>query len=154
MVKIYNCLQQRLIIQVAPGKNLEIYARGTAVISETDLNSPHLGGLIARGDIMVCSGNGGNRVHTVAKNGPKAAPADAMDAGVQPVPVKESTIQPEPLTENNSQSMAVTEPQKQAKAGTEVKTHPSQTGKGASTTAGHKKVSNPKPYSNGSSGKK
>lgn len=53
MKVIRNKLNQRLIINLAGGKNIDLLAKGTANISEEEISSPHLQALIARGDVSV-----------------------------------------------------------------------------------------------------
>ena len=53
MVVIRNKLNQRLIINLIGGKNIDLLAKGTANISEKDISSPHLQTLVNRGDIVV-----------------------------------------------------------------------------------------------------
>lgn len=50
---IRNRLNQRLIVNLAGGKNIELLARGTADVSGEELSSSHLQDLIAKGDISV-----------------------------------------------------------------------------------------------------
>lgn len=53
MAKIRNKLNQRLIINLIGGKNIDLLAKGTANISEKEIFSPHLQTLIDKGDIVV-----------------------------------------------------------------------------------------------------
>ena len=53
MVVIINNLDQRLIINLIGGKNIDLLAKGTARVPEEELSSPHLQALIAKGDILV-----------------------------------------------------------------------------------------------------
>lgn len=133
MVTIHNCLQQRLIINLPRGKNLDIFAGGMAVVSEMELNSPHLQALIARGDVVVRSGIGGDKTHPVVKDEAPPPPVAGMDSKVQSEPVKQAKIPPE--------------------AGMEAKANPKQTGKGEST-ATPKKAPNPKTPMKECAGKK
>jgi hypothetical protein len=53
MAVIRNNLNQRLIINLTGGRNIDLLARGTMNVSEKELSSPHLRTLIAKGDISV-----------------------------------------------------------------------------------------------------
>lgn len=53
MVVIINKLDQRLIINLIGGKNIDLLAKGTARVSEEELSSPHLQALITKGDILL-----------------------------------------------------------------------------------------------------
>lgn len=53
MVVIRNRLNQKLIVNLPGGKNIELMAKSTADISEKELSSHHLQDLIAKGDISV-----------------------------------------------------------------------------------------------------
>jgi len=50
---IRNKLNQRIVINLIGGKNIDLLAKGTADISDRELSSPHLQTLIAKGDIIV-----------------------------------------------------------------------------------------------------
>lgn len=53
MVVIRNRLNQKLIVNLTGGKNIELLAKGTADVSEKELSSHHLQTLIEKGDISV-----------------------------------------------------------------------------------------------------
>ncbi|VVB91077.1 Uncharacterised protein [uncultured archaeon] len=53
MVVIRNRLNQRLIVNLIDGKNIDLLAKSTAEVSGDELSSPHLQTLIAKGDISV-----------------------------------------------------------------------------------------------------
>jgi len=53
MPVIRNKLNQKMVINLIGGKNIDLLAKGTADISERELSSPHLQTLIAKGDIIV-----------------------------------------------------------------------------------------------------
>lgn len=53
MIEIRNKLNQRLIINLSGGKNIDLLAKGTMRVSEKELSSPHLQALITRGDVRV-----------------------------------------------------------------------------------------------------
>lgn len=53
MSEIRNKLNQRLIVNLIGGKNIDLLAKGTADVSEKELSSPHLQALIAKGDVSV-----------------------------------------------------------------------------------------------------
>lgn len=53
MTVIRNKLNQRLIINLTGGKNIDLLAKGTTNVSEKELSSPHLQVLITKGDVMV-----------------------------------------------------------------------------------------------------
>jgi hypothetical protein len=57
MAVIRNRLNQRLVINLTDGRNIDLLARGTIDISEKELSSPHLRTLIAKGDILVIQAN-------------------------------------------------------------------------------------------------
>ncbi|MFZ2411699.1 MAG: hypothetical protein WAW23_09030 [Candidatus Methanoperedens sp.] len=61
MPVIRNKLNQRIVVNLNGGKNIDLLAKGTADISERELSSPHLQTLIAKGDIIV------NQKQAVAK---------------------------------------------------------------------------------------
>jgi len=61
MPVIRNKLNQKMVINLIGGKNIDLLAKGTADISERELSSPHLQTLIAKGDIIV------NQKQAVAK---------------------------------------------------------------------------------------
>jgi len=50
---IRNKLNQRLIINLIGGRNIDLLAKGTANISDEEFCSPHLQTLITQGDIVV-----------------------------------------------------------------------------------------------------
>lgn len=52
---IRNKLNQRLIVNLKSGKNINLFARSIADVSEEDLSSKHLQALVAKGDIIVSS---------------------------------------------------------------------------------------------------
>jgi hypothetical protein len=52
---IRNKLDQRLIVNLKSGKNIDLFAKSTADVSEEDLSSLHLQNLVAKGDIIVSS---------------------------------------------------------------------------------------------------
>lgn len=53
MPVIRNKLNQKMVINLIGGKNIDLLAKSTADISERELSSPHLQTLIAKGDINV-----------------------------------------------------------------------------------------------------
>jgi len=53
MAKIRNRLNQRLIINLKGGKNIDILAKGNTEVTQSELTSPHLQALISKGDISV-----------------------------------------------------------------------------------------------------
>ena len=109
MVTIHNRLNQRLIINLTEGKNLDIFAKGTASISEKDLSSPHLQALITRGEIVIVStAKPGVKTHPEPKNEPKLeSPPRAETNGSKAK--QEADVQPadgndEPATSNTKTS--------------------------------------------------
>lgn len=53
MVSIRNKLNQRLIVNLDGGRNIDILAKGITDISDKELSSPHLQALVTKGDIVV-----------------------------------------------------------------------------------------------------
>jgi len=53
MAVIRNKLNQRLIINLCTGKNIDLPAKGRANVSEKEFSSPHLQTLIARADVAL-----------------------------------------------------------------------------------------------------
>ena len=53
MPVIRNKLNQRITIDLDSGKNIDLFAKGTADVSEDDLSSVHLQAFIAKGDVVV-----------------------------------------------------------------------------------------------------
>ncbi len=53
MVLIRNNLNQRWIINLKSGKNIDLLAKGIAEVSEDKFSSSHLQTLLAKGDIIV-----------------------------------------------------------------------------------------------------
>ncbi|GFO97073.1 hypothetical protein ig2599ANME_1271 [groundwater metagenome] len=58
MPVIRNKLNQRIIINLKSGKNIDLLAKSTADVSDQDLSSPHLQTHIAKGEIVVMEGGG------------------------------------------------------------------------------------------------
>ncbi len=50
---IRNKLNQRIVVNLNGGKNIDLLAKGDVDVSEDDLLSSHLRTLIAKGDIIV-----------------------------------------------------------------------------------------------------
>jgi hypothetical protein len=50
---IRNKLDQKILVNLNSEKNINLFAKGTAEISEDELSSSHLKSLIAKGDIVV-----------------------------------------------------------------------------------------------------
>lgn len=53
MPTIRNKLNQRLIIYLNSGKNIELLAKGMAEVKAEDIESEHLQSLLTKGDILV-----------------------------------------------------------------------------------------------------
>lgn len=53
MAVIRNKLNQRLIINLKEDKYINLFAKGTAEVSDDDLSSTHLQTLLAKGDIVM-----------------------------------------------------------------------------------------------------
>jgi hypothetical protein len=53
MPTIRNKLNQRIIINLKSGKNIDLLAKSTADVSDQDLSSPHLQTHIAKGEIVI-----------------------------------------------------------------------------------------------------
>lgn len=53
MVEVINKLNQRIIINLLDGRNLELSAKGSASIIKSDLESTHLQALIAKGSVVI-----------------------------------------------------------------------------------------------------
>ncbi|MBU3967794.1 MAG: hypothetical protein KKG76_10560 [Euryarchaeota archaeon] len=56
MPVIRNKLNQRIIINLKSGKNIDLFAKSTADVSDQDLSSSHLQTQIAKGEIVVMEG--------------------------------------------------------------------------------------------------
>lgn len=50
---VRNNLNQRVVISLNSGRSVDIAARGTVQISDSDVSSPHLQTLVQRGDVSV-----------------------------------------------------------------------------------------------------
>lgn len=59
MISVRNKLNQRLIVNLAGGRNIDILARGIAAVSDKELPSPHLQALVTKGDVVVIRGEAG-----------------------------------------------------------------------------------------------
>lgn len=53
MISIRNKLNQRLIVNLTGGRNIDILAKGVADVSDKELSSPHLQALVTKGDVVV-----------------------------------------------------------------------------------------------------
>lgn len=53
MISVRNKLNQRLIVNLTGGRNIDILARGNAEVSDKELPSPHLQALVTKGDVVV-----------------------------------------------------------------------------------------------------
>lgn len=53
MPVIRNKLNQRIIINLKSGKNIDLFAKSTADVSDQDISSSHLKTHIAKGEIVV-----------------------------------------------------------------------------------------------------
>jgi hypothetical protein len=53
MPLIRNRLNQKIVINLESGKNIDILAKGTAVVPDTSLTSPHLQSFLRKGSIVV-----------------------------------------------------------------------------------------------------
>ncbi len=56
MPVIRNKLNQRIVINLKSGKNIELLAKGLGDVSEDDLSSEHLQAILSKGDITVSEG--------------------------------------------------------------------------------------------------
>lgn len=75
MATIRNRLNQRLIINLPEGKNIDLLAMGTADVTAKDMTSPHLQALLNKGDIVEVQTG---KPH---KDKPAAQPNDSTGAG-------------------------------------------------------------------------
>ncbi len=50
---IRNRLNQRIVINLKSGKNVDILAKGTVLVSESELNSPHLQSFLEKGNVVI-----------------------------------------------------------------------------------------------------
>ncbi len=73
MVQILNKLNQRIAVNLPGGKNLELLAKGTAQVSEKELNTPHLQTLVIKGDIVVLAANREKSSQNTKKEHPRKA---------------------------------------------------------------------------------
>jgi hypothetical protein len=55
MIEILNKMPQRIIINLKSGKHIDLLSKGTAVISEDDLNSSQLQNLFAKEKVIISS---------------------------------------------------------------------------------------------------
>jgi hypothetical protein len=69
MLTIRNKLNQRIIINLKSGKNIDLLSRGTAVISEEDLNSSQLQNLFSKDKVIISSK--GEETKKRSKNKPR-----------------------------------------------------------------------------------
>lgn len=61
MAIIRNKLDQRQLVNLESGKNINLFAKGTADVSEKDLSSLHLKNLVAKGHIIVIPEKGAGK---------------------------------------------------------------------------------------------
>jgi len=61
MATIRNKLDQRQLVNLESGKNINLFAKGTADVSERDLSSLHLQNLVAKGHIIVIPEKGAGK---------------------------------------------------------------------------------------------
>lgn len=59
MISVRNKLNQRLIVNLTGGRNIDILARGAAEVSDKELPSPHLQALVTKGDVVVIRDDAG-----------------------------------------------------------------------------------------------
>lgn len=57
MAVIRNRLNQRLIINLSGGKNIDLRAKGSVNVTEKELTSTHLQTLLNKGDIAIVQGS-------------------------------------------------------------------------------------------------
>lgn len=69
---IRNKMDQRIILNLKSDKNIDLFAKGTAEISDDELSSSHLQNLIAKGKIIV-SNESMAESSTVVKTSPSYA---------------------------------------------------------------------------------
>lgn len=53
MIVVRNKLNQRLLINLEGGRDIDLLAKGSSKISEDDLKSKHLKNLLQKGDIIL-----------------------------------------------------------------------------------------------------
>lgn len=65
MATIRNKLDQRQLVNLDSGKNINLFAKGTADVSEKDLSSLHLQNLVAKGHIILIPEKGAGKIKEV-----------------------------------------------------------------------------------------
>ncbi len=50
---IRNRLNQRIVINLKSGKNTDILAKGTVLVSDDELKSPHLQAFLEKGSVVI-----------------------------------------------------------------------------------------------------